>query len=90
VLTLWQVLKVVNDDNDMEKRIIVMLTEIKELLELRMLVKLIDKGQSIVYMLLIGIIVALDIVMEVWSSLANVIDVKCILLSWNEMIRLLN
>ena len=59
-------LKWVNDDNEMEKRILVMLTEIKkELSELRMLVKLIEKGQSVVYMLLIGIIVALVIVMVV-------------------------
>ena len=43
-----------------------MLTEIKkELSELRMLVKFIEKGQSVVYMLLIGIIVALVIVMVV-------------------------
>ena len=43
-----------------------MLAEIKkELSELRMLVKLIEKGQSVVYMLLIGIIVALVIVMVV-------------------------
>ena len=57
-------LKWVNDDNEMEKRILVVLTEIKkELLELRMLVKLIKKGQSVVYMLLIGIIVALAILM---------------------------
>ncbi|KAJ8443286.1 hypothetical protein Cgig2_015764 [Carnegiea gigantea] len=47
-------LKRVNDDNEMEKRIIVMLIEIKELSELTMLVKLIEKGQSIVYILLIG------------------------------------
>ncbi|KAJ8442795.1 hypothetical protein Cgig2_016261 [Carnegiea gigantea] len=47
-------LKWVNDDNEMEKRLLVMLTEIKELSELRMLVKLIEKGQSVVYMLLIG------------------------------------
>ena len=59
-------LKWVNDDNEMEKKIIVMVTEIKkELSELRMLVKLIEKGQSIVYMLLIGIIVALVLVMVV-------------------------
>ena len=37
-------LKWVNDDNEMEKRILLMLTEIKEVSELRMLVKLIEKG----------------------------------------------
>ena len=59
-------LKWVNDDNEMEKRILLMLTEIKkELSELRMLVTLIENGQSVVYMLLIGIIVALVIVMVV-------------------------
>ncbi|KAJ8420925.1 hypothetical protein Cgig2_030219 [Carnegiea gigantea] len=48
-------LKWVNDDNGMGKRILVMLTEIKkEFSELRMLVKLIEKGQSVVYMLLVG------------------------------------
>ncbi|KAJ8439118.1 hypothetical protein Cgig2_027044 [Carnegiea gigantea] len=41
-------LKWVNDDNEMEKRILMMLTEInKELSELRILVKLIEKGQSV-------------------------------------------
>ena len=59
-------LKRFNDDNEMEKRITVMLIAIKkELSELRMLFILIEKEQSIVYMLLIGIIVALDIVMVV-------------------------
>ena len=58
-------LKWANDDNEMEKRILVMLIEIKELSELRMLVKFIEKGQSVVYMLLIGIIVTLVIVMVV-------------------------
>jgi len=56
-------LKWVNHENDMERRIIMMLTDIKnKLSELRMLVKLIEKGQSIMYMLLVGIIVVLGIV----------------------------
>jgi len=43
-----------------------MLTEIKkEQSELRMLFMLVEKGKSIVFMLLIGIIVALAIVMVV-------------------------
>jgi len=50
----------------MEKRIIMMLTDIKnELPELRILIKLIEKGQSIVYMLLVGIVVVLGIVLAV-------------------------
>lgn len=53
-------LKWVNDDNEMEKRILGMLTEMKkDLTELRMVVKLIEKGQSVVYILLIGVIIAL-------------------------------
>ncbi|KAJ8442543.1 LOW QUALITY PROTEIN: hypothetical protein Cgig2_026485 [Carnegiea gigantea] len=66
---IHKVLKWVNDDNKMEKRIIAMLTEIKRVL---MLVKLIEKGQSIVYMLLIGIIVTLVIVMSC-NKMNNVI-----------------
>jgi len=47
----------------MEKRIMIILTDIKnELPELTMLVKLIEKGQSAIYMLLVGIIVVLGIV----------------------------
>jgi len=43
-----------------------MLTEIKkELSKLRMLVKLIEKGQSIAYMLLIAIILVLGIVIVI-------------------------
>jgi len=59
-------LKWVNEGNEMEKRIMMMLTEIKkEQSELRMLFMLVEKGKSIVFMLLIGIIVALAIVMVV-------------------------
>ena len=43
-----------------------MLTNVKnELLELRMLVKLIEKKQSTIYMLLVGVIVVLGIVVIV-------------------------
>ena len=43
-----------------------MLTEIKnELAELRMMVKLVEKGQSTMYMLLVGVIVVLGIVVVV-------------------------
>uniref|UniRef100_A0A7C9D670 Uncharacterized protein n=1 Tax=Opuntia streptacantha TaxID=393608 RepID=A0A7C9D670_OPUST len=59
-------LKWVNHENDMERRIMMMLTDIKnELSELRMLVKLIEKGQSTIYMLLVGITVVLGIVVIV-------------------------
>ena len=45
-------LKLVNHENDMERRIIMMLAEIKnKLSELRMMGKLIEKGQSTMYML---------------------------------------
>ena len=44
-------------ENDMERRIIMMLAEIKnKLSELRMMGKLIEKGQSTMYMLLVGVI----------------------------------
>ena len=66
VLKCDKFFKWVNDDNEIEKRIMMMLTEItKELSELRILYKLIKKGQSIVFMLLIAIIVALAIAMLV-------------------------
>ena len=59
-------LKWVNHENDIDSRIIMMLTEIKnELAELRMMVKLIEKGQSTMYMLLVGVIVVLGIVVIV-------------------------
>ena len=59
-------LKWINHENDMERQIMMMLTDIKnELSELRMLVKLIEKGQSTIYMLLVGIIVVLGIVVIV-------------------------
>jgi len=59
-------LKCVNHENDKKKRITMMLTNIKnELSKLRMLVKLIEKGQSTIYMLLVGIIVVLGIVLVV-------------------------
>jgi len=50
-----------------------MLSEIKnELWELRMMVKLIEKEQSTMYMLLVGVIVVLGIVVIVWIAIANV------------------
>jgi len=50
----------------MERWILMMLTDIKnELSELRMLVKLIKKGQSTIYMSLVGVIVVLGIVVIV-------------------------
>ncbi|KAJ8421208.1 hypothetical protein Cgig2_025006 [Carnegiea gigantea] len=59
-------LKRINDDNEMEKRIMIMLTKFKkELSELKMIFKLMEKGLSIVYMLLIGVIVVLTTVMVV-------------------------
>ena len=63
-------LKWVNHENDMERQIMTMLTDIKnELSELRMLVKLIEKGQSTIYMMLVGVIVVLGIVVIVWIAI---------------------
>ena len=59
-------LKWVNHEDDIQRQIIMMLSEIKnELSELRMMVKLIEKGQSTMYMLLVGVIVVLGIVVIV-------------------------
>jgi len=59
-------LKWVNHENDMDRRIIMMLTKIKnELAELRMMVKSIERGQNTMYILLVGVIVVLGIVVIV-------------------------
>ena len=72
-LQCYKFFKWVNHEDDIQRQIIMMLSEIKnELSELRMMVKLIEKGQSTMYMLLVGVIVVLGIVVIVRIAIANV------------------